>query len=118
MSRSRLEKLEAVVTVTPEDPGSYCRDCGGLRIDEVMLAIDTLDRADTHSAHMTADAAKAVCEALAAGKDTCRRRGAQTLSGCLREDLRAEDGATSAWPRHDSNARPLAPEGRRPSDER
>jgi hypothetical protein len=85
---TRMGKLEAALPPARTDRGAYCRDCGGLRIDDVMLAIDTVDHANTHGAHMTAEAAKAVFDALEAGEDTCRRCGAVTLAGAL------SDGAT------------------------
>jgi hypothetical protein len=43
LSRQRLERLEAALTTTPADRGSYCPDCGGLPGEEAILALDTLD---------------------------------------------------------------------------
>jgi hypothetical protein len=87
MNRSRLEKLEAVVRVTRTDRGAYCRACGGLTIEDALLARDTIRKGGNR---MPADDAAGEYQAMAEGDDGCRRCGAQTLVGALRA---ARDGA-------------------------
>jgi hypothetical protein len=95
MSRgARLARLEAALPVSRTDRGAYCRDCGGLTISDAIDALDTLDRT---GARMTAEAAKAVFDVLEAGKDTCRRCGAVTLAGALRDGA-TEDAARVTAP--------------------
>jgi hypothetical protein len=85
---ARLAKLEAeLVTATPENPGAYCRACGGLTIGDAFNALDTLD-GDKQG--MTAEAATAICEALEAGKAACRRCGDVTLYGALLDGAEEE----------------------------
>jgi hypothetical protein len=77
MSHSaRLGKLEAVLTVTPMDRGSHCRDCGGLRVEEALHAHHTRALGGNR---MTLEEADAVYTAFDAGEDTCRRCGELTL---------------------------------------
>jgi hypothetical protein len=92
VNRARIERLEATVTAaaTPENPGAYCRACGGLTIEDAFNAIDTLDRSGTY---MTAEAARAVYDALGAGEATCRRCGDVTLYGATSPMLDDEEPA-------------------------
>jgi hypothetical protein len=80
VNRARLEKLEAAVTatVTPENRGTYCLACGGLRIEDVLLALETVDHGKEC---MTAEAANAVLAALETGEAACRKCGDVTLYG-------------------------------------
>jgi len=70
----RLWKLEGRLTVTLADRGSYCAACGGVTIEEALLAAD---RGETDWAE---------------GDDRCRRCGGWTLAGGLRKGLAEDEG--------------------------
>jgi hypothetical protein len=83
MSRDRrLKNLEAVLTEKRADRSSYCRDCGGLTIDEVLNATETLETAGTPTSR---EEAEVVLAALDQGESCCRRCGQKTLTGALSE---------------------------------
>jgi len=83
-----VEKLEAILTTTPADRGSYCSDCGGLSIEDAINALHTLDHQGTV---LTVDEANAVFDGIAEGEEACRRCGEPTLAGALRDDMLAAD---------------------------
>jgi hypothetical protein len=83
MSRDqRLKNLEAVLARPPADRSSYCRDCGGMTIEEALTASETLE---TVRERVSRREAKAVLAALDEGEPSCRRCGRETLAGALSE---------------------------------
>jgi hypothetical protein len=84
----RLERLEATLTATPADRGSYCPQCGGINIEDALLVQHTLAE---NGAMMGRDQAEAVCSALEAAEGTCRRCGDVTLAGALLDMLAADE---------------------------
>lgn len=71
MSQSqRLSRLEASLTATPTDQGSYCRRCGGITIEDAIRDASILN--DVVSYH-------------------CRRCEEPTLAGALRDMLAADE---------------------------
>jgi hypothetical protein len=65
----RLSRLEASLAARPSDRGSHCGECGGLTIEDAILADVAVARND-----------------WAEVDEVCRRCGAQTLVGALAED--------------------------------
>jgi hypothetical protein len=79
---ARLDRLEAAMMASPADRGSYCRNCGGLTIEDALLARNTLKKGGNR---MAPDDAENVYAALDAGEPACRRCGGKTLVGALRK---------------------------------
>jgi hypothetical protein len=62
------------------DRGSYCRDCGGITIEDALVARRTTRKGGTRQ---TPAEAEAIYQAMAVGEDHCRRCGTETLAGTL-----------------------------------